>query len=61
MTDEIKLNKTMTLLNNDYFSLDVQEKDSLLKGVNIYLKNNGDNIVKVTSDENSILIVVEKS
>lgn len=56
-----KEDTTMTLNPNDYFIFkgETNPADSLLKGLNLYVKNNGSRQIKVTSDEKSILIYVE--
>ena len=58
MNDETK---TMTLEFGEHFSLtDDNNENSLFKGLNIYVRNNGSRLVKVTTDGESILISVEK-
>lgn len=57
MTDE---DKTMSLENGDWFTLKEESDKSNFKGVNIFVKNTGNNLVKVVSDINSILITIEK-
>lgn len=52
--------KEMTLVGNEYFKLDVQDPKSSFHGLNIFVRNNGNNIVKVEANENTILISVEK-
>jgi len=53
--------KEITLLANEYFKLDEQDPKSLFCGLNIFVRNNAYNIVKVVSDHESILISIEKS
>lgn len=50
----------MTLNSGDWFTLKEENPASLFKGVNIFVRNNGNNIVKVSSDSDSILISIEK-
>lgn len=58
MSDETK---TMSLTTGDSFTLNEEDSKSLFKGVNLFLRNNGDNTVKVSTDGVNILITVEKS
>jgi len=55
-----KEDTTVTLKRNEWFTLSEADPKSLFYQVNIHLKNMGDNLVKVTSDKNSILIAIEK-
>lgn len=57
MSDEYK---TMTLDTNEWFTLKEESDKSNFKNVNIFVKNNGDNLVKVVSDVSSILITIKK-
>lgn len=57
MTDEIK---PMTLETGDWFTLKEEDPKSMFKDVNVFVRNNGSNIVKVVSDANSILLTIEK-
>lgn len=55
--------KEMTLKQGEHFSIrgEAYKKDELFHGVNIFVKNNGDNIVKAACDGESIIITIEKS
>lgn len=50
----------MTLAGNEYFKLDEQDPNSLFYGLSVFVRNNGNNIVKVASSHGSILISIEK-
>lgn len=52
--------KTMVLEFGEHFSLNQTNKDSLLEGLSLFVRNNGDNLVKVSTDGENILITVEK-
>lgn len=60
MSKKKKEEKTITLNSGEYLSMNEESKDSMFKGVNLFLRNNGDNVVKVVSDTDSLLITVEK-
>ena len=54
--------KEMTLNPHDYFAIrgETYPKDSLFHGLNLFVRNNGRRIVKVSTDGESILISVQK-
>lgn len=54
-------NTTMTLKTGEHFSLNQTAKDSPLEGLAIFVRNNGDNVIKVSTEGNNILITVEKA
>jgi hypothetical protein len=51
----------MTLNTSDYFSLNIKEGDSLFKDISVFVRNNGDKVVKVSFNENTITLKVVKS
>lgn len=52
--------KTMTLATGDHFTLNETSKESALNGLSIFVRNNGNNIITVSTDGTSILISSEK-
>lgn len=52
-------NRTITLETGEYFKLEEKNPDSKFCGLNIFVRNNGIEKVKVVSDEKSILIYIE--
>lgn len=50
----------MTLDTGDHFTLNDTTPGSLFSGLNIFVRNNGINLVKVSTDGSNILITVEK-
>jgi len=59
MNDKLNDKTEMTLNSGDWFTLKEEDPRSNFKGVNLFLKNTGKNVVKVSTDGSSILITVE--
>lgn len=59
MKDNVE-SKTMILNTGDYFTLNDSPKESLFNGLSIFVRNNGSNVITVSTDGTSILISVEK-
>lgn len=52
--------KTMHLGTGDHFSLQQTGTNSLLEGLSVFVRNNGEHTVLVSTDGSNILITVEK-